>query len=196
MSPQDATPERAASRPAGAGLLRRLRRDDSGATAVEMAMIATPFFALLFAIITLGYRFFAAEALDTAAADAARTIMTGATQSNAAVTNAQTFRDQVLCSATKRIFPIFMDCSKAVVDVRTITYSDTFNITASGLLTGSIANSYAPGAGGDMVVVRIAYGLPAVAAGLTGGGAITVGGAQVYPLLGVAVIRNEPFSGS
>jgi Flp pilus assembly protein TadG len=196
MSPQDATRERAMSRLIGAGLLRSLRRDESGATAIEFAMIATPFFALLFGIIQLGYRFFTAEALDTATAEAARTIMTGVTQSNVAVKDAATFRDQVLCSSTKRLLPTYMDCSKVVIDVRTITYSDSFSITASGLLTGTIANSYAPGAGGDMVVVRIAYGLPAVAPGLTGGGAITVSGSDVYPLMGVAVIRNEPFSGS
>lgn len=175
-------------------LLRRLRRDDSGATAVEMGLVALPFFAILFGIIQLGYRFFAAEALDTAVAEAGRSIMTGAAQKNAAITNATQFRDQVLCSATRRLLPSFMDCSKVVVDVRKLgSFNDAaFSTSSYDLLTGS-TTTYDPGTCSSTVVLRVAYPLQAVAPALTGGGAYTIEGRDVYALLGVFVFKNEPF---
>ncbi len=174
--------------------LRRFRRNESGATAVEMALVATPFFAILFAIIQLGYRFFAAEALDTAVAEASRAIMTGQVQSNVAITTADQFRDQVLCNTTKRLLPEFMDCSKLVVDVRQLSsFGDaSFSTSGADLLTGS-PTTYSPGARGAIVVARAAYPLSAVAPQLTGGGATMIGGELQYALLGVFVFRNEPF---
>ena len=173
----------------------RLRRDDSGATAVEMALIAAPFFAILFAIVQIGFRFFVAEALDTAVAEAARRIMTGQVQGNAAIASPSQFRDQVLCNPTDRILPSFMDCDKLVVDVRRLsTFSDAaFSDTAVDLLNGVTAPTYDPGTKGTIIVARAAYGIPAVAPGLTGGGAYTIDGEQKYALLGVFVFRNEPF---
>lgn len=175
--------------------MRRLRRDESGTTAVEMALIATPFFALLFAIIQLGYRFLAAEALDTAVAEASRSIMTGQVQTGGTITTATQFRDQVLCNPTNRLLPFFMDCSKLVVDVRRISSFGAAPIASSGadLLMGS-TTTYDPGVKGSIVVARAAYGLTAVAPQLTGGGAYLINGEQQYALLGVYVFRNEPFN--
>ena len=176
------------------GLLARWRRDDSGATAVELGMIALPFFGILFGIIQLGYRFFAAEALDTAVAESARSIMTGVAQSNSGITSASQFRDTVMCNDTRRLVPSFMDCSKLVVDVRRLaSFNDAaFTTTAVDLLNGA-ATTYDPGTCNSTVVVRAAYGLPAVVPGLTGGGAYSIGGSEVYALLGVFVFKNEPF---
>ncbi|QLP96304.1 MAG: pilus assembly protein [Rhodoblastus sp.] len=159
-----------------------------------MALVAAPFFAILFAIIQLGYRFFVAEALDTAVAEASRAIMTGQVQSNGAITTAEQFRDQVLCNTTNRLLPDFMDCSKLVVDVRQLSaFGDaSFSTSATDLLTGA-ATTYSPGAKGSIIVARAAYPLPAVAPSLTGGGASMIGGELQYALLGVFVFRNEPF---
>src|SRR3954469_16949676 len=59
---------------------RRMLADRSGATAVEFAMVAAPFLALIFAIMGTAIVFFAAQALETPAADSARLIMTGQAQ--------------------------------------------------------------------------------------------------------------------
>mgnify|MGYP001344802319 FL=1 len=173
----------------------RLRRDDSGATAVEMALIAAPFFAILFAIVQIGFRFFVAEALDTAVAEASRRIMTGQVQGNAAITTPAQFRDQVLCNATNRILPSFMDCNKVVVDVRRLsTFADAaFADSAADLLRGVTTPTYDPGAKGTIIVARAAYGIPAIAPSLTGGGSYLIDGEQKHALLGVFVFRNEPF---
>ena len=47
--------------------MRRFRRNRRGSAAVEFALIATPFFALLFAIIETSIVFFAGQVLETGA---------------------------------------------------------------------------------------------------------------------------------
>src|ERR1044072_5505367 len=59
---------------------RRMLREQSGATTIEFAMVAAPFLELVFAIIETAIVFFAGQALETAAADSARLIMTGQAQ--------------------------------------------------------------------------------------------------------------------
>src|SRR5688572_28894337 len=59
---------------------RRLAREQDGAAAVEFAMVAAPFLAMVFAIIETAMVFFAGQTLETAAADSARLIMTGQAQ--------------------------------------------------------------------------------------------------------------------
>src|ERR1700704_1188384 len=73
--------------------LRRFRQCEDGATAVEFAMVATPFLALTFAIMETAFVFFAGQALETATADSSRLILTGQAQTQG-YTQAQ-FKDAV-----------------------------------------------------------------------------------------------------
>lgn len=57
--------------------IRRGARNDEGAVAIEFAIIALPFFALLFGIIELAIIFFLNSSLDSATSQAARGIRTG-----------------------------------------------------------------------------------------------------------------------
>jgi Flp pilus assembly protein TadG len=57
--------------------LSRFGRSQDGSAAVEFALVATPFFALLFAIIETALVFFADQALDTAVQSTARLLRTG-----------------------------------------------------------------------------------------------------------------------
>src|SRR5216684_501290 len=66
-----------ARRLAAAAAVRRFVRRKDGSVAVEFAMVAAPFFALLFAIMETAIVFFAGQALETAVGDSARLIMTG-----------------------------------------------------------------------------------------------------------------------
>src|SRR3954465_2308422 len=73
------------SSPAGptaalAKALRRFRRNRRGSAAVEFALVAPVFFALLFAIIETAIVFFAGQVLETVTQDSARFIMTGQAQ--------------------------------------------------------------------------------------------------------------------
>ena len=68
--------------------LRRFRRNRRGSAAVEFALVAPVFFALLFAIIETALVFFAGQVLETITQDSARQILTGQAQT-AAFTQAQ-----------------------------------------------------------------------------------------------------------
>ncbi len=61
-------------------------RDRRGAAAVEFAILAPLFLALVFSILEAGYFFFVSSAVDQATARAARLIRTGAVQSASAPT--------------------------------------------------------------------------------------------------------------
>src|ERR1700733_14628070 len=73
-------PSPAASRASVRNLLRRFRRNRRGSLAVEFALVAPVFFALLFAIIETAIVFFAGQVLETVTQDSARMIMTGQAQ--------------------------------------------------------------------------------------------------------------------
>ena len=92
--------------------LRRFVRKEDGSSAVEFALIAAPFMALIFAILETALVFFSGQALETAVADASRLILTGQAQTQGM--SQTTFKDAV-CA---RIFGLF-DCQSGVyVDVK------------------------------------------------------------------------------
>jgi Flp pilus assembly protein TadG len=59
---------------------KNLARCDSGATAVEFALVAAPFLALLMALFQTALVFFAGRVLDETTEEASRYIMTGQAQ--------------------------------------------------------------------------------------------------------------------
>ena len=70
-------PGRTASTRQVIGVLRRFRRDPSGASAVEFALIAFPLILLLLAALEVGIVYFANFALENATSQGARLIRTG-----------------------------------------------------------------------------------------------------------------------
>jgi len=176
---------------AAASVGRRFVRQQDGAAAVEFAIVAAPFLALVFAIMETAIVFFAGQALETAVADSARLIMTGQAQ-GAAMSQAQ-FKDAV-CS---KIYGLF-DCQNGVyVDVR------KFSSFASVTMPSPIdANknfqpnfSYQPGAACDIVVVRLFYQYPVYVSLLGLDGLANLAGGKRL-LAATAAFRNEPFSTS
>ena len=97
-------------------IVRRFRSEEDGATAVEFALVAGPFFLLIFAIIETSLYFFAGQFLETGVDRTLRLFRTG--QMNSATTSAQ-FR-QALCDEVG----YFLDCA----DIRTyVQVADTFD---------------------------------------------------------------------
>ena len=103
-------PSPAASTASVSNVLRRFRRNRRGSAAVEFALVAPVFFALLFAIIETAIMFFASQVLETITQDSARMILTGQAQT-ASYTQAQ-FQNYV-CSQ----IPALFNCSNVYVDV-------------------------------------------------------------------------------
>lgn len=98
--------------------VRRFRKDEKGATAIELALVALPFFALLFAILEGALVFWANQVLGNAVTDASRELYTGrfqqATSSTPPADLAGRFKEEV-CNRVGGLF----DCSTLKVDVRT-----------------------------------------------------------------------------
>lgn len=156
---------------------RRRILGNRGAVLIEFAMIATPFFALLLAVIQTSLTYFANEALETAVEGAARSIVTGENQladsdgADKGMTNeqlAQRFRD-----ATCKRLLVFMKCSRLMAEVRS---SDNWKSVDTSLPTiqfdsnGNITNKfdYNTGSQGAIVMVRLMYLWPITADPLIG----------------------------
>lgn len=171
-----------------ARLARRFARQEDGAAAVEFALVAAPFLALLFAIMETAFVFFAGQTLEAAAADASRLIMTG--QAQTAGYSKDDFKTQV-CN---RIYGLF-DCTNGVfVDVK--SYSNFASVsTASPVSNGQIDSasmSFTMGGPGDIVVVSLYYEWP-VYVTLLGNNLSNLSGGKRL-LTATAVFRNEPYN--
>jgi Flp pilus assembly protein TadG len=171
--------------PAG-NILRRFRRSRGGSAAVEFALVAPVFFALLFAILETAIMFLAGQVLQTITQESARMILTGQAQT-ASYTPAQ-FQTYV-CSQ----IPALFSCGNIYVDVE--SYSTFTGVTIASQIDGSknfINNmQYNPGGPGDIVVVRVFYAWQLFVTGL-GYNISNLSGNQRL-LVATAAFRNEPY---
>jgi len=194
LPPEESTmPSPAVSTASAKNIFRRFRRNRRGSAAVEFALVAPVFFALLFAIIETGIIFFAGQVLETVTQDSARIIMTGQAQA-AAYTQAQ-FNSQVVCP-TGSLASVLFTCANISVDVE--SYPSGSFASVPPLPSQIDANKqfinnmqYSPGGPGDIVVVRLFYQWPQIVTGL--GYNITNLAGNKRLLYATAAFRNEPF---
>jgi Flp pilus assembly protein TadG len=170
---------------------RAFIRDERGTTAIEFGILAIPFFALLGATLETSYVFLAGQILDTAVQDAARFVRTGEAQADS--DDMSDFRADI-CSGLYGLF----DCSKLRINIQPVTnfssaattsvLSPTCNPTTCDWV---ISEVYNPGAGSDIILVRVYYKWPTL---LTlGGFTLNNTGANSRLLGSVRVFENEPF---
>jgi Flp pilus assembly protein TadG len=144
--------------------LRRWRRDESGATAVEFAIVAMPFLLLLFGIMSVCVFYFANFAIENAVWQAARAIRTGQLQQGqGAYAGTSTNADKkaafkaALCAAA----PTFLDCaSKAVVIVQSNANFSGISqpsCTNDGNIINDSSAAFNTGAGSSVVLVTVCY---------------------------------------
>jgi len=166
------------------------RRHQGGASAVEFALVAPFFFALMFAIFEFAFLFFAGQVLETATHDTARLVMTGQAQSEKL--NKAEFKEK-FCA---RIVALF-DCKNGIsIDVKAYPSFGLIKPEDVALPIDKNRNfidnmRYEPGKEGEIVIVRVFYqwqlfltsfGLDL--ANLSGG---------KHLLSATAAFRNEPF---
>jgi Flp pilus assembly protein TadG len=137
-----------------------LLRSDSGATAVEFALVAAPFIALLVAILQTMVVFFAQRLLDEVVSQASRTIQTGQAQTSG-LTQSQ-FTNWV-CQKTVILFT----CANYMVNVQSYSSFSSASTTTPTLTfdsSGNVTNTwnYALGSPGDIVVVQVLYQWPII----------------------------------
>jgi Flp pilus assembly protein TadG len=167
------------------GLFKRFGQDREGAAAVEFAIIAAPFFALVVAILELCIYFFATRYLEDATLNAARTILTGQAQASG---NAETaFKNGVADS-----LPTWLDPAKVKYDVRVFTDYGSIN-NAPPMAGGNLDPSklgFNPGKAGEIVVVRVYYEYPMFGKYFGTGMGTLANGNQL--ITATATFRNEP----
>ncbi len=179
-------------KPRFARLLRALRKNEDGVTAVEFGIIAFPFLILIVAILETALVHMTSLDLENAVKSASRQIRTGQAQV-VSLTSVQ-FKELV-CTKTVMI----SSCNTTpnlVIDVRTYDDFDTISTDPAelhdedGEFTG--AEKYSLGAGRKVVVVRAYYKMALLAQ------IPIIGLANAGPhhrmLSAISVFRNEPFS--
>jgi len=178
--------------------LRRFRGNRRGSAAVEFALVAPVFFALLFAIIETAIMFFASQVLETITQNSARVVLTGQAQSGsvgscavggvATACTQATFKTYV-CSQ----IPALFNCSSLYVDVE--SYSSFSSVTLSSHIdaAGNFDTNmlYSPGNAGDIVVVRLFYQWPLFVTGLGYNISNVAGNKRL--LVATAAFKNEPY---
>jgi Flp pilus assembly protein TadG len=169
-------------------LRRPFRRNSDGAVAVEFALLAIPFLALILAIFQTSMVYITGQVLQTAVTDASRLIMTGQAQSQSF--DASKFKAAV-CSRVTAMF----NCSQLLqVDVKVYSSFTGASVTTPPVSGGSLDTSsfgFNAGSSNDIVVVRgvIAYPviIPFVAKSY-----INLSNNRVL-IMASAAFKNEPF---
>jgi Flp pilus assembly protein TadG len=169
-------------------------RDSKGATVVEFALIATPFLAIIAALIQTFLLFFAQSVLENAVRQSARQILTGQVQTQDASLSAaaaQTAFKNTVCSNANVLF----NCTGLMVDVQVANNWSSAN-TGMPTLTynanGSVGNTWQfnPGNAGDIVVVRVMYLWPVFFGPIAFNMANQANGSRL--IMASAAFQNEP----
>ena len=173
------------------------KKKNRGATAVEFALIATPFMFLIFALIEIMMVFIVQTTLEAAVTEEARKIRTGQAQN----TTTPITKAQFKANVCTRLYG-FADCTtRLFVMVQSFPAAPGAAITKpwdDGTLTPGSADDepYDASAPGDLVIVRGYYVwpllTPGIASGLSNYSDGTYG-AHNRMLVGTAAFRNEPF---
>ena len=167
----------------------RFRDDARGATAVEFAMIAIPFFMIFCAIFESAFLVFNQGNLEAATYSASRQLLTGTGQG--AGWTVSDFRNQ-LCNSSG-LWANF-DCqntSKMKIDVRSASDFTSDPTAGQGMFSGATTMTYTPGSSGNVVVVRVGYLYPLFFTGLTQFGSIGGMGTSTANIMATAVFKTE-----
>lgn len=166
---------------------RKWLRNRDGSAAIEFAMVAMPFFLMMFALLELGMVFVVDSVLANATFETGRLVRTG--QAGAAAMTREQFRTD-LCS---RMSVFSADCENRLsVDVRVIpTFATPLPDPMEDGETfdeGQLGFDY--GAPGSLVVVRVWYKQPLVTTFLSQG--LSRLGDGSSRLMSTTAFRNEP----
>ena len=160
---------------------REFLLDHCGSVAVEFTLIATLLLALIFAIIETGLSFLFGLSLENATLRLARMIQTGQVQ-KLGISSSADLKSKIMCPADgSGLLPSFVDCSMLVVDLRSASsYSSN---PSMGFYKEN--PQYCVGSAGQVLVLRLAYGmpvfLPPLALGNAVFGASTAGMVNDFP---------------
>ncbi len=165
----------------------RFRRAKKGSAAVEFAMLAIPFFLLLYAVIDTSLVYFASSTLENGVAIAARRIRTG--QAQAASMTQQQFRT-LICNQIS----VLLACDARLgIDVRKFNSFTSVVLPAALDANGNLTGNYQfnMGVAGDIIVVRAFYAWPVLTPNF-GQTLVNMNG-NARLLTAAMAFKNEPF---
>ncbi len=164
-----------------AGLCRagRMWADSRGAAALEFALVAPLFLAIILASLQLALVYLGQEGLENAAEGSARLLQSG--QPQLLGWDAGAYK-RAACAT----LPPFMSCDRLSVDVTRVD-----DLADAASLPGASGSAYAPGGPDALVVVRLSYMWPTGAAPLGLNLADQAGGDRM--LMATRLFRTEPY---
>ena len=166
-------------------LMGRFARARDGATAVEFALIALPFFALLFGILELGLLFVLSTSLDNATNKVSRTIRTGSPPASAAA-----FK-QAVCN---ELGWLATDCTNNLfVDVDAFATFDQIVTPRPIDVNGVVRDGdYTTGQPEQIILVRVYYQWKLIAPLITKAVENVAGGKTL--VTSTMTFKTEPYS--
>lgn len=171
--------------------LRRFGGDRRGATAVEFAFLAFPFFAILLVVFQAGLLVVAQQTLDAATDRANRVLFTGEFQTGASETAAKDRLKAVMCAGSNLI-----DCTELRIEV---TASATFGSRVVNQPYDAVGHRWNPDfgsvfqcpGGSQVVTIQAAVPVPMYTSLLSASARTMPGGRQL--ITSTAVFRSEPY---
>jgi Flp pilus assembly protein TadG len=148
-------------------MMRRFRRDAKGATAVEFALLAFPFFFMMMMIVETSLVFWTRQVTQEAVQQASRTILTGQSRTlytGTAAAQLAGFRDAT-CGLMRAVN--LADCrNRLFIDVQPMASfpGGVNSMVQGGAIDPSTFAMRQPGPG-EIVLVRAAYTMPVITAG-------------------------------
>jgi len=168
----------------GARELVRLAGAREGATAVEFALLAPAFIALVVAIFQVCVYAFVQQALQNAATQAGRLFLTGQAQT----WSQSTFKDYVCTNFLPSVF----SCSSLIVVVQTYQDFASASTTAPALDASGqpiTPAAYAPGTQGQIMIVQLVYPWSVVSGPL----GFRIASGNTAEMMGIAAFKVEPY---
>jgi Flp pilus assembly protein TadG len=137
--------------------LQNYRRNRSGTTAVEFALIGIPFVLMIVAIVELALMFTVQSVVQQSTFNASRLIRTGQLQQSDAGGQEQMFQDAV-CDFASLVVP----CNQIQYQVERLnSFADAEDMEAEFDENGNLLDDdFDPGAENDIVLVRVTYNYP------------------------------------
>jgi len=178
-----------------------LRRNQRGSAAVEFALVAPIFFALVFSILEAGWFFFVNSAVEQANATAARLIRTGQAQNATDADGNPVYSKDAFFNEICRVVSTFGDCNDTLtVDVSRFA---TFDALAADIsdpvcrdkddpsIQGAQFSASDYGAQNEIIRVRVCFLYKPVNPAL--GFKMNTNKHGFREIVSLSVFRNEPF---
>lgn len=180
----------------GKGSLRRLFRDNTGVTAIEFALLAPAFFALLFSLFEVGLLFTRMAMVDHAVNVVSKQVYTGeVTQGLNSGTINQTDIEHAVCGVAAAVIP---NCkSEITVELTEITSMSSLPSDEASCEDATLdlnpTVSFNPGKGNSIVFMRVCMTVDLLTPGLGFGLKLTKTNTGRFELISSAAFLNEPF---